>query len=130
MKAVTFNARNESGVRSLHVAAPRPENSWYSSRSAGSATSLMKSWRKIVTPGASPLCRAMNIPVLSVMSGLVCASFHLASVFLIPNSSMARQCGVNAQVLAVKKQALFIFSRTMFSSHLEKQLVCTERRCS
>ena len=77
-----------------------------------------------MTPGASPLCRAMNIPVLSVMSGLASASFHLASGLLIPISSKARQCGVNAQVIAVKK-GLFILSRKMFSSHLEKQLVCT-----
>ena len=62
----------------------------------------------------------MNISVLSVMSGLVCASFHLASGLLIPISSKTiSSVWSDCASFSGTTQALFILSGIMFSSHLK-----------
>ena len=128
MKAVTLIARNELVFQEPLGPSPAAGKFLVQLKVSGICHIDYEVRREIVTSGASSLsqCREYLGFVCDVWFGV--RSLHLASGWLIPISSMTLSSVWNeCASFSGKTQALLILSGIMFSSHLEKQLVCADR---
>ena len=131
MKAVTFIAHNESGFQ--EPLGPSPAAGKFVVQLKFSGICHMD---YEVLEGNCDITGFPLVPGHEYL-GFVCdvgigvRSLHLASGLLIPISSMTLSSVWNeCASFSGKTQALLILSGIMFWSHLEKQLVCAERRWS